>query len=167
MCVRACGRRNRNLNRPRDGQQVLSSSRFNRPSLWRYTRARGGVDPLICENRTERTGPLRHSPISFVWQPELLIYRREKRFLLSQVGRAGARVALWLEVCIVHRSMVNGQKERKTERCRLTQARLEVTGDKPSSRSGPTDPWRFGLGRREKGDWTSALAASRCLFLAR
>jgi len=32
----ACGRRNRNLNRSRDGQQVLSRSRFNRASLWIY-----------------------------------------------------------------------------------------------------------------------------------
>lgn len=60
-----------------------------------------------------------------------------KRTISSVVGKVGARaprVALWLEVCIVHRSTADGQKEKKTERCRLTQARLEATGDKLTSR---------------------------------
>lgn len=66
----------------------------------------------------------------------------------------------------MHRSTADGQKERKTERCRLTQARLETTGDKLTSVTEPITQGRqisgrFGHPRRERGDRTSILP--RCL----
>lgn len=91
-CTRACvhlfvrthGRRNRNLNRPRDGQQVLSRSRFNRTVSLDIQRAREGrlpPPPFLIRGSYGKnrlvTSLIHLLPLA---RPRLLIYRREKAF---------------------------------------------------------------------------------------
>jgi hypothetical protein len=176
VCACACGRRNRNLNRPRDGQQVLSRSRFNRVRrLFGYTSARGR--PPYMRGPYGKNGPvtslihlllLATSAIDLSSRESIYDFFRRRE---GERTRERASRSLIRGMHCVHRSTADGQKERKTER--LTQARLEATGDKLTSRrrrpsrslrvDRSPKVWRPGR-RRERGDRTSRFSRAVSLL---
>jgi len=162
LFVRTHGRRNRNLNRPRDGQQVLSRSRFNRTVSLDIQRAREGRLPLpplsLYEDRTVRTGSLRHSSIYFLLRDlgywfigarrhsiSSIIERTTCTRVVSLIKRMHCASDRWL--MDRGRERQNGVALRKLDwKSREISWPIDI-GDR-ANHSGSTDPRRFRLWRR-------------------